>query len=52
MKKIVLALSLMMVAVAFTACNQKELDSQKATIDSLQGVVDAKGQSPHRVLIK
>lgn len=42
MKKIVLALSLMMVAVAFTACNQKELDSQKATIDSLQGVVDAK----------
>ena len=42
MKKIVLALSLMMVAVAFTACNQKELDSQKATIDSLQGIVDAK----------
>lgn len=42
MKKIVLALSLMMVAVAFTACNQKELDSQKATIDSLQGVVDSK----------
>ena len=42
MKKIVLALSLMMVAVAFTACNKKELDSQKATIDSLQGVVDSK----------
>ena len=42
MKKIVLALSLMMVAVAFTACNQKELENQKATIDSLQGVVDSK----------
>ena len=42
MKKIVLAFSLMMVAVAFTACNQKELDSKNATIDSLQGVVDAK----------
>lgn len=27
---------------AFTACNQKELEMQKATIDSLQGVVNAK----------
>ncbi|MBP3740502.1 MAG: hypothetical protein J6I41_05240 [Bacteroidales bacterium] len=42
MKKIFLALGLMMFTVAFTACNQKELDAQKATIDSLQGVVDSK----------
>ena len=42
MKKIFLALGLMMFTVAFTACNQKELDAQKATIDSLQGVVDNK----------
>ncbi|MBR6291515.1 MAG: hypothetical protein IKR33_01815 [Bacteroidales bacterium] len=42
MKKILLALSLALVSVAFTACNQKELDNSKATIDSLQGVVDAK----------
>ena len=42
MKKIFLALGLMMFTVAFTACNQKELDAQKATIDSLQGVVDGK----------
>ena len=42
MKKIVLALSLMMVTAAMTSCNQKELESQKATIDSLQGVVDSK----------
>ena len=42
MKKILLALSLIAVVGAFTACNQKELESQKATIDSLQGVVDAK----------
>lgn len=42
MKKIFLALGLMMFTVAFTACNQKELDAQKTTIDSLQGVVDSK----------
>lgn len=42
MKKIFFALGLMMFTVAFTACNQKELDAQKATIDSLQGVVDSK----------
>lgn len=42
MKKIFLALGLMMFTVAFTSCNQKELDAQKATIDSLQGVVDGK----------
>lgn len=42
MKKIFLALGLMMFTVAFTACNQKELDAQKATIDSLQCVVDGK----------
>ncbi len=42
MKKILLALGLMMFTVAMTACNKKELEAQKATIDSLQGVVDAK----------
>ncbi len=42
MKKILLALGLITMVGAFTACNQKELESQKATIDSLQGVVDAK----------
>ena len=42
MKKILLALSLALVSTAFVACNQKELDNQKATIDSLQSVVDAK----------
>jgi len=42
MKKILLALSLGLVSLAFTACNQKELDNSKATIDSLQAVVDAK----------
>ena len=42
MKKIFLALGLMMFTVAFTSCNRKELDAQKATIDSLQGVVDGK----------
>ena len=42
MKKILLALGLMTVVAAFTACNQKELEMQKATIDSLQGVVDSK----------
>ena len=42
MKKILLALGLMTFVAAFTACNQKELEMQKATIDSLQGVVNAK----------
>lgn len=42
MKKILLALSLGLVSLAFTACNQKELDNSKATIDSLQSVVEAK----------
>ena len=42
MKKILTALSLVLVTMAFTACNQKELDNSKATIDSLQSVVDAK----------
>ena len=42
MKKIFLALGLMTLTFAFTACNQKELDAQKSTIDSLQGVVDSK----------
>ena len=42
MKKILLALGLMTFMVALTACHQKELEMQKATIDSLQGVVDTK----------
>ena len=42
MKKILLAMSLALVSTAFVACNQKELDNQKATIDSLQAVVEAK----------
>ncbi len=42
MKKILLAISLVTVSLAFSACNQKELDNSKATIDSLQSVVDAK----------
>ena len=42
MKKILLALGLITMVGAFTACNQKELESQKATIDSLQGVVNSK----------
>ena len=42
MKKILLALGLAAMTFGFTACNQKELDAQKVTIDSLQAVVDAK----------
>ena len=42
MKKIALALGLMIVAVAFTACNKKELEKNQATIDSLQSVIDSK----------
>ena len=42
MKKILLALGLITVLGAFTACHQKELEMQKATIDSLQGVVNSK----------
>ena len=42
MKKILLAFGLMTFMVAFTACHQKELEMQKATIDSLQEVVNAK----------
>lgn len=42
MKKILLALGLMTVVAGFSACNQKELESQKATIDSLNGVVESK----------
>ena len=51
MKNIVVALGLMMFTVAFTACNQKELDAQKATIEIITNdpanpiqVVDLKAQ--------
>lgn len=42
MKKIFLAAGLLMLATAFTACNNKELEQKQATIDSLQTVVTAK----------
>lgn len=42
MKKILITLSAVMLTLGFTACNQKELDTSKATIDSLQSVIDAK----------
>jgi uncharacterized protein YhaN len=42
MKKALFTLTLAVVSILFTACNQKELDNSKATIDSLQAVVDAK----------
>ncbi len=42
MKKILLAFSLAAVTFGFTSCNQKEIDAQKVTIDSLQAIVDAK----------
>ena len=42
MKKILLAFAMIATTAAFVACNQKELDMSKLTIDSLQGVVDAK----------
>lgn len=42
MKKIFLAVGLFAAMVSIVACNQKELDSSRKAIDSLQGVVDAK----------
>ena len=42
MKKILLALGLTAIVGGFTACNQKEIDAQKVTIDSLQAIVDTK----------
>lgn len=42
MKKIFLAIGLLTATVSIVACNQKELDASKKTIDSLQGIVEAK----------
>ncbi|MBR4739246.1 MAG: hypothetical protein IK058_04505 [Bacteroidales bacterium] len=42
MKKIVLTVALVMVAMNFSSCNQKELDSRQYKIDSLQSIVDTK----------
>ena len=42
MKKILLTLSLALVAISFTACNQKELEASRITIDSLQDIIDTK----------
>lgn len=42
MKKIFLAIGLMAATMSIVACNQKELDASKKTIDSLQDIVDAK----------
>lgn len=42
MKKFFLTLGLVSALFAYTACNQKELDTSKLTIDSLQGIIDTK----------
>ena len=42
MKKVFLAIGLFAATMTIVACNQKELDASKKTIDSLQGIVDAK----------
>jgi len=42
MKRIIYFVGIATLALGMAACNQKEIESQKATIDSLQGVVDAK----------
>lgn len=42
MKKIVLALSVLVAVASLTSCHQKELEQSQKTIDSLQGIVDAK----------
>lgn len=42
MKRIFYFVGIAALALGMAACNQKEIESQKATIDSLQGVVDAK----------
>lgn len=45
MKKICLALGMLVVAAGFVACNQKELDTKQGVIDSLQAVVaDKEGE--------
>lgn len=42
MKRIIYFVGIATLALGMAACNQKEIENQKATIDSLQGVVDAK----------
>ena len=42
MKKVILTMSMAAVLMVFAGCNQKELDTRQARIDSLQGIVDAK----------
>lgn len=42
MKKFVLALSVLAVVGTLASCHQKELEQSQRTIDSLQGIVDAK----------
>lgn len=42
MKKVFIAVATILCVATMVSCHQKELDQQKATIDSLQGIVDSK----------
>ena len=42
MKKVFIAVATVLCVATMVSCHQKELDQQKATIDSLQGIVDSK----------
>ena len=42
MKKIFMAIAVVAAPLTAVSCNQKELEQQKMTIDSLQGIVDSK----------
>lgn len=42
MKKIFMAIAVVAATLTAVSCNQKELEQQKMTIDSLQGIVDSK----------
>ncbi|MBR6441892.1 MAG: DUF2203 family protein [Bacteroidales bacterium] len=42
MRKIVLTISLAVMALTVASCNQKELDARQSKIDSLQSIVDSK----------
>ena len=42
MKKVIVTIATVALALSFTACNQKELDARQVKIDSLQGIVDSK----------
>ena len=42
MRKVVLTISLAVMALTVASCNQKELDARQSKIDSLQSIVDSK----------